>query len=158
MISGAWLLRTLPRNAPDLDFGVALVPQPATDRGTHASFGGGEILVVFRKSRHREAAMELARFLIGAGPAMAVARAEQSVLPAARAAERDPYFRDNPHQAVFLKQLKTAVFPPNVPDWLEIEDVVDAALEEAVFGRAAPQEALDDACRKIDALLARRGP
>ena len=157
MISGAWMLRTIPRDAPDLDFGVALVPRPATDRGTHASFGGGEILVVFARSPRREAALELARFLIGRGPAMALARAEQSVLPAAVAAERDSFFVENPRQAVFLEQLRTAVFPPNVEGWVEIEDAVDAALEQAVFERATPAEALAKGCREIEALLERFG-
>jgi multiple sugar transport system substrate-binding protein len=156
MISGAWLLKTIPRDAPALDFGVALVPRPAIDRGFSASFGGGELLAVFARSPHREAALKLAKFLAEAPQAMAIARAEQSVLPAALTAGDDPFFVENPKQAVFLKQLETAVFPPNLEAWVEIEDVVDAALEKAVFGKEAPRDALSEACRRIDELLARR--
>lgn len=155
MISGAWLLKTIPRDAPSLDFGVALVPAPAADRGATASFGGGELLVVFARSPRREAALKLAKFLAEAPQAMAIARAEQSVLPAALAAGEDPFFRENPRQAVFLEQLKTAVFPPNLENWVEIEDVVDASLEKAVVGGEPPAEALAGACRRIEELLAR---
>ncbi len=156
MISGAWLLKTIPRDAPALDFAVALVPRPAADRGISASFGGGELLVVFARSPHREAALKLAKFLAEAPQAMAIARAEQSVLPAAASAGSDSFFVENPKQAVFLEQLKTAVFPPNLEEWVEIEDVVDAAIEKAVFGKATPADALGDACRRIDELLSRR--
>ena len=156
MISGAWLLKTIPRDAPALDFAVALVPRPAADRGSSASFGGGELLAVFARSTHQEAALKLAKFLAEAPQAMAIARAEQSVLPAAISAEADPFFTENPKQAVFLEQLKTAVFPPNLEEWVEIEDVVDAALEKAVFGKETPTDALGEACRRIDELLARQ--
>jgi len=154
MISGSWLLRTIPRDAPGLDFTVALVPKPAADRGEHASFGGGEVLVVFNRSPRQEAALELARYLIGARQAMVVAKDQMSVLPAAVSAESDPYFTENPGMAVFMDQLRTAVFPPNVESWLRIEDAVDASLEKAVYGKAAPEAALDEACRAIDAILA----
>ena len=155
MISGAWLLNTIPRDVPGLDFGVALVPRPAPGEGASASFGGGELLAVFARSPRRDAALTLARFLVEAPQAMAVARAEQSVLPAAIAAAADSFFVENPMQAVFLEQLRTAVFPPNLEDWVEIEDLVDAALERALFGKAAPADALNAACERIDALLAR---
>ncbi len=154
-VSGAWLLKTIARDAPGLDYGVALVPRPAPDEGTHASFGGGELLAVFKKSQHREAALKLARYLIDGPQAMAVTRGEQSVLPAAVGAAGDSFFVANPRQAVFLKQLQTAVLPPNVENWVEIEDVVDSWLEKAVYGKAAPGEALHQACREIDVILAR---
>ncbi|MEO5619066.1 MAG: hypothetical protein ABIS67_14955, partial [Candidatus Eisenbacteria bacterium] len=44
-ISGGWLIRRAPAEAPALRWGVALVPRPAAGRGTHASFAGGEVLV-----------------------------------------------------------------------------------------------------------------
>jgi multiple sugar transport system substrate-binding protein len=154
MISGSWMLRTIPRDAPDLNYAVALVPRPAPERGSHASFGGGEVLVVFRRSPRQEAALELARYLIGARQAMVVAKDQMSVLPAAVSAEKNPYFTENPKMAVFMDQLRTAVFPPNVESWLRIEDVVDASLEKAVFGKVEPDAALDEACRAIDAILA----
>lgn len=153
MISGAWLLKTLPKNAPDLRFDVHLVPRPPRPDGVHASFGGGEILVSFARSKESEAAFELARFLCESPQAMAITRAEQSVLPAAAAAATDPWFGENPHQAVFRKQLETAVFPPNIEAWVEIQDAVDTWLEKAVFGRVTPSEALRETCVGIDAVL-----
>ncbi len=155
MISGAWMLKKLPKEAPDLEFGVALVPRPAEGQGTHASFGGGELLVSFRKSKQQDAAFRLAEFLSRAENAMVIARDQLSVLPAHHEAAMDPFFTDDSHQAVFLEQLRTAVFPPNLETWVEIEDVVDSWLEKAVFGKAGVDEALAGACEEIQALLDR---
>src|SRR5207253_3246403 len=63
-ISGAWLFKSIPKEAPGLRYGVALIPSPDVDRGTHASFAGGEILVSFQASRNKPGALELARFLV----------------------------------------------------------------------------------------------
>ena len=50
-ISGPWMLRKLPESAPQLHFGVILMPRPGKDRGTPASFAGAEALGVFRDAR-----------------------------------------------------------------------------------------------------------
>ena len=81
-ISGAWLFRSIPREAPALRYGVALVPRPDLERGTHASFAGGEILVSFNASKHKAAALELARFLARPENALAIAQSAGNVQPA----------------------------------------------------------------------------
>ncbi|MFH1857954.1 MAG: extracellular solute-binding protein, partial [Candidatus Omnitrophota bacterium] len=43
-ISGSWNFRLIQRLNPQLDFGTALLPKPAADRGLGAAFAGGEIL------------------------------------------------------------------------------------------------------------------
>src|SRR6185503_15114371 len=81
-ISGAWLFKQIPIEAPTLRYGVALVPMPASDRGSHASFAGGEVLVGFQAAKHKEDGLRLARFLVRADNALALAIAAQSVQPA----------------------------------------------------------------------------
>lgn len=153
MISGAWNLRTIAEQAPSLDFDVALVPRPATDRGTHASFAGAEFLVSFARSAHTREAIELARFLMRSDNAVALCRAARSVQPAARGAEEDPYYRENPRDRLFVTQLETAVAPPPHPRWVEIEEILDTAVEETLYGRRAPAAAVQAASASIDALL-----
>jgi len=84
---------------------------------------------------------------------MAVARAEVSVLPAAKGAGSSLFFREDPRRGVFLRQLDTAVFPPNHPEWVRIEDVVDRALEETIYERRSPGDALSNACKTIQGIL-----
>jgi multiple sugar transport system substrate-binding protein len=155
VISGPWLLRKLPEQAPSLEFHVGLMPRPAADRGTHASFAGAEVLGIFRGSKHPEEAMKLARFLVRPENTMPIFVATGNAFPAASASAADSYFVSHPMDRVFLVQLQTAVGPPLHPRWVEIEEVVNGELEEAIYGRKPPDAALHSADARIQAVLAR---
>jgi multiple sugar transport system substrate-binding protein len=154
-ISGAWNVKNYALEAPTLDYGVALVPKPAADRGEHVSFAGAEMLVVFKGSPRRDAAIKLARFLQSYPQARAVSLAAGSVFPAARAALDDPTFTRDPRIRVFVEQSLTSRTPPAHPGWIEMEEVIDRAVEEAMYGRRAPRWCLDDAAKEIATIAAR---
>ncbi len=154
LISGAWLFKTIPTDAPDLEYGVGLVPRPDDHWGTHRSFGGGELLVVFRNSKNVDAAVKLAAFLARADNALALSRAAKSVQPAAKGLEDDPYFKEHPGEGVFLSQLSLAVFPPNIPKWSSIEAAVESSVERALHGELSAEEALKQADTEINRILA----
>jgi multiple sugar transport system substrate-binding protein len=144
MISGGWNLERIPEDAPNLDFGVALIPRPDID-GVHASFAGAEILVVPKSSRggsRREAALALAEFLVGPGEALAVSREVKGVQPAALSAITDPYYGEHPMERLLVEQCRTSRSAPPSPYWVEIEEVINARLEECLYGRISPREAL----------------
>ena len=158
MVSGAWLLQSLPRDVPGLRFGVALVPRPAVDRGTHASFAGGELLVSFQASQHKQAALQLARFLVEPARTTALALRVRSVQPAVAGAETTAAYRDRPLEQVLLRQFETAYFTPNHPRWGEmeeaIEDAVGRALRDASGARAeVAARAVSEAQRRLAELV-----
>lgn len=155
MISGGWNLNRIPQEAPLLDYGVALVPRPDGDRGEHASFGGGEALVIFSGSKKKALAAELAAFLISAERAVALCREVRSVQPSFVGAEEDPYYASHPHDLIFVRQLETAVSPPAIPEWMEMEEVIDEAVERAIHDKQTPAEALQEADRRLNAILSR---
>jgi multiple sugar transport system substrate-binding protein len=154
-ISGAWNVKNYALEAPNLDYSVALVPKPARDRGEHVSFAGAEMLVVFKGSPQRDAAVKLARFLQAYPQARAISLAAGSVFPASRAALTDTTFTNNPRIKVFVEQSLTSRTPPAHPGWIEMEDVVDHAVEEAMYGRRAPRWCLDDAAKEITAIASK---
>ncbi|HET6348524.1 MAG TPA: extracellular solute-binding protein [Candidatus Krumholzibacteria bacterium] len=154
-VSGAWNLKNYALEAPNLDYGVALVPRPAAGRGEHASFAGAEMLVVFRGSKQRDAAVRLARFLQAYPQARAVSLAAGSVFPASREAMDDTTFTNDPRVRVFVEQSLTSHTPPAHPGWVEMEDVIDHAVEECMYGRRAPRWCLDDAAKQIAEIAAR---
>jgi len=156
VISGPWLLRSLPKTAPDLSFSVELMPRPATNRGTHASFAGAEVLGIFRGAKRKTEAIRLARFLVRPENTMPVFIATGNAFPAAVSAEADTYFASHPMDRVFLNQLRTAVAPPLHPRWVEIEEIVNGELEEAIHGTKTPEAALASADARIAEVLARR--
>jgi multiple sugar transport system substrate-binding protein len=155
-LSGAWLFGSIARESPRLRYGVALVPRPDVERGTHASFAGGELLVSFQSSRRKAWALELARFLAQPENEVALAIAAGSVQPAVAQADTMRWYREHPEQQTMIRQFETAVPAPNHPAWTEleamIEDEVDLALHDA---KTAPQ-AVADANRKIAARLGAR--
>lgn len=156
IISGPWLLRKLPEQAPNLNFSVALMPCPAWDHGIPASFAGAEVLGIFRNAKHQEDAMQLARFLIRPENTMPLFLTTGNAFPAAWRSAGDPYFAEHPKDVVFLLQLKTAVGPPLHPRWVEIEEALNGELEEAIYGRKSPEAALKSADSEINTILARK--
>ena len=155
-VSGAWLLKSIPRDAPGLRYGVALVPRPTTDHGTHASFAGGEVLVGFKASKHKEAALQLARFLVRPENALAVAVATKSVQPATVGADTSAYYREHPDEQVMLRQFETAVPPPNHPAWVEMEAAIEDEVEKALLDQKTVPQAVADAQAKLSELVRKR--
>lgn len=154
-ISGAWNLRNYQEDAPKLDYGVALVPRPAPGVGTHASFAGAEMLVVFASSPQRDLAVELARYLQAYPQARALSLAARSVFPASRLAMQDTTFTADPRMRVFVEQSLTSFTAPAHPGWIEMEDVLNRAIEETLYGRRAPRWSLDEAAASIAEIVAR---
>ena len=81
---------------------------------------------------------------------------KKDVQPAAVGSENDPYYRTHLQEQVLVKQLETAVAPPNIPQWVDMESAIEESLEKAMLGQASPEAALKEAQRKLEALLARK--
>jgi multiple sugar transport system substrate-binding protein len=154
VISGAWLLNAVSRDAPGLHLAVALVPRPAIDRGTNASFAGGEVLVSFSASRHKAEALDLARFLARAENAEALAARVRSVQPAATEADTSAFYRARPLESVLVRQFEYAYFPPNHPRWREMEAAIEDAVDRALRDRRPPAEAAAAAVSEAQQRLA----
>lgn len=154
-VSGAWNLKNYKLEAPELDYSVALVPKPSADHGSHASFAGAEMLVVFKASPQKEVALEFARFLQAYPQAKKLSLAAGSVFPAARAAIDDPTFTSDPRVRVFVEQSLTSRTTPAHPGWIEMEEAIDRAVEESLYGRRAPRWCLDDAAKEVQQIAAR---
>ncbi len=154
-ISGAWNIRNLALEAPQLDYGVALVPKPDGPEGRHASFAGAEMLVVFAASKVKGESIELARYLASYPRAKRLSLAVGSVFPAAVEVQRDSTFAADPRLRVFIEQAAGSRTAPAHPGWLEMEDIVNQAVEAALYGRMDPRTAVTRADRKIQAVLDR---
>jgi multiple sugar transport system substrate-binding protein len=153
VISGGWLLNDLRKNYPELNFGICLMPKPESDQGTPASFAGGEFLVINKKTKNPQEALELIKFLIQKDNCLKVCQAIGSGFPSARGAELDSYYRNNPDLSIFQEQLKYALSPPPHPKWVYIEEIIENTVEEVMYDKKSPQDALDEAKSEIDKLL-----
>jgi multiple sugar transport system substrate-binding protein len=154
VVSGAWLLNSVPRESPRMRFAVTLVPRPGVHRGTHASFAGGEVLVSFAAAKHKHEALDLARFLAQPENAQALASRVHSVQPAAASADTSAYYRTRPLEAVLVRQFETAHFPPNHPRWRDMEAAIEDAVDRALRDPRPPGEAAAAAVAEAQQRLA----
>lgn len=152
-ISGDWLLQQLRRDPEAPRFGLAMMPR--ADSGISVSFAGGEYLVVPKTSPHAQEAQLFIDFLLQPENNLKLCRAIGFV-PAHTAAAANAYFADDPHLSVFNKQLESSRPTPVHPRWVEIEEVIEGAVERAMYGGTTPDSALARAASDIDLLLSRK--
>ncbi len=152
-ISGSWLLRKAPKQAPDLRFGVSAHPAAgARSRplGLVPRRRAAGVVRAVEEPGGGVAAGEVSHFEENAS--LAVARVNQAVQPAAVGAIDDPFYAGDPHQRALLEQLATAVPTPNHPAWLDMESAIEDEVEKALYGKQTAAQAVAAASAKIDAL------
>ena len=153
VFSGDWLYKKL-RDAPAKpNYTVALVPFPTPGRGGQISFAGGEYLTVPRKAKEPVLALELARTLLDEKNSLNLCIATGGSTPANVAAATNSFFTEDPVRSVFIMQLQQSRMPPAHPKWVYIEQIIEEAVENAMYDKQTPDEALHEAARKITALL-----
>jgi multiple sugar transport system substrate-binding protein len=154
-ISGAWNIRNYAAEAPGLEYRVALVPRPSSARGHHASFAGAEMLVIFEKSKRKADALKLARFLQDYPQAKQLCLAAGSVFPASKHAVDDVTFTRDDRMRVFVEQAMTSHTAPAHPGWIDMEDVINRAIETVMYGKAEPRRSLEVAARDLEEIVQR---
>ncbi len=155
-LSGAWLFEQIPREAPGLRYGVALVPRPAAGRGTDASWAGGEVLVSFNDSKHKQLALELARFLVEPENVLRLAAEVKSVQPATAGTDTSACFRERPQEMTMARQLGSVRFTPNHPAWGRMEAAIEDEVEQALYDRKSAAQAVKDAQAKLAELVGKK--
>lgn len=156
-ITGPWNLGEFRRRLPpEMQDRWATAPLPGPAGGeSGVSLAGGASLVMFRGSRHQDAAWKLIEFL---------SRPEQQLrfyeltgsLPARTAAWEASGLRDDEHARAFWLQLQRVVPLPAVP---EIESILARLIDhsEAVIRGGTPAEqALAALDRDVDRILEKR--
>jgi multiple sugar transport system substrate-binding protein len=150
IISGDWLLKRIELENRKINFSTTLMP------GTKfpgKSFLGGEILCINNASEKKEAALKFIKFITSPDNQVKFCKANYSSTPSSKLAQKDAYFTSNPHFLTFNKQILLSNHPPVDPDWVEIEDIIEKAVEESLFGKSElVAEPLRQARHKIEAL------
>ena len=154
-ISGPWNIgefkRRLPAERQD-DWMTAPLPGPD---GPGASTAGGSSLVIFRSSRHREAAWRLVEYL--SEPAVQLRFHELTGnLPPRRTAWQDVKLAGDPHAQAFRDQLERVRPTPKVPEWERIVSEVQQAAEQVVRGGMDVEQATRALDHRVNAILEKR--
>jgi len=153
VFSGDWLHKRLQDSRSRLNYRVATIPFPRPGRGGQISFAGGEYLAIPAKAKEPVQALQLARLLRNEKNSINLCIATGGATPANLSAAANPYFAEDPIRSVFITQLQSSRMPPAHPQWVYIEQIIEEAVEKAMYKKLTPAEALDEAARKITAQL-----
>ncbi len=148
MLEGPWFPPFFDEQFPDVEYGLALVP--AGDGGS-ISVVGGEDIVVFEQSEHKEAAADFVRFMLSEETQLKMSEAGQ--MPVLSTFIESGTFEDHPFFGVFLEQLKTAGARMPHPNWPKLKEIVISTGGAILAGEKPVQQALDDAVAQMDPLL-----
>ena len=154
-LSGPWNIREFnKRQPPSLqgEWGTAPLPGP---HGPGAGIAGGTSLVIFKSSRHKQAAWKLVEFL--SRPAMQQRlHAIIGDLPPRRSAWRSPQLADDPLAAAFGDQLERVKPTPQVLEWERIAQEMRLVTEQVVRGGLVQDAAVERLDARVDDILAKR--
>lgn len=149
--SGSWLLKKIAASP-----GKRIVPvlQPKFGAAQGVSFAGGEYLAVSAGATNTQMARELVQFLVDGTNAVRFCRSvPEAGFPADSAYARDATLIADPMKAVFAQQLAHARMTPVHPRWLDLEEILEDAVERVLLGEANPTESLARAQSDAESLL-----
>jgi multiple sugar transport system substrate-binding protein len=154
-VNGPWNIAEFrKRLPPELADKWMTMPLPGPD-GPGASVAGGTSFVVFRGSKHKEAAWKLVAYL--SEPAVQVKfHALTGNLPPRRSPWKDPSLAGDRYARAFREQLERAVPTPKVPEWERIATELRLVGEQVANDRMTVDQAAAELDRRADAILEKR--
>lgn len=159
-VSGPWNLQSF----PNVDFGVALIPEgparreipvPALGRsftvGTSTNVGGTD-MVILKSCRNPALAYEFLRYLTSPVPHAKWCNTLGQI-PVNQTAETLVNFEANPALKVFVDQMRTAIARPKIPRYGVLDgQIMSPQIDRAYRSRSSEEvrRALDSAVRDIE--------
>lgn len=145
------LIPQLKAEAPTLRY--AVMPFPVETKPV--TLGVTDVLTLSNSSKNKQAAWSFVEFLYAEKYRAEFDRAE-GLLPVTLAGAANSYYKDNTDIAAFAAGLGYARFFPTIKGWSGISEITVRALQTMYLGQRTPTEAMTDAARQIDEVLARR--
>jgi ABC-type glycerol-3-phosphate transport system substrate-binding protein len=143
--------------APNLQYGMTYIPAPEGGE-QHTSWVGGWCMAIPKGARHPKEAWELIRWMCGDPKGTSVVAEKTGLFPGYR---ESPYFariRSKPGYGMFLKILEECRHQrPVMPAQAYYMGALQRAVDDAIYGKKTPKQALADARietqRELDLVL-----
>ncbi|GAA3240572.1 ABC transporter substrate-binding protein [Dactylosporangium siamense] len=148
-INGIWQVNDL-KKSPDVQWGVAPVPQIGTRKAVWANSHNFTIVQQKTTDANKVAG---AKVFINWLSQHSLDWAAGGQVPARNAVRDDPKFKELTEVNTLAAELPDAAFPPAAPGIGDVTNLFYTAFNEAVLGKKAPKQALDDGVAKADKLL-----
>jgi ABC-type glycerol-3-phosphate transport system substrate-binding protein len=153
VFQGPWMANWAGKYMPGLDYGVALFPSANADR--HHVFASADVFAIPRGAKHPREAMTFLAYMLKQDVMEELCREHGKVSPF-----REPspeFFAKHPNP--FIKTFDgMAASPdafgyPKLPTWSQTSSVLLTLLDTVLRAKEAPDRAVADTQRKIDAIV-----
>jgi multiple sugar transport system substrate-binding protein len=140
-INGDWWLNTLPQYAPDMEFGLSLIPV-RNEGDESATWAGGWSMVIPQGARNPEGAWRFMQYIAGE-PGQRIYTTETAHMPTINALLKDSsLFEDEQHRFFVEQLLPTAKSRPPLPVGARYWDELTSAWEKIYLNEEEPAAAL----------------
>ena len=147
-INGPWNIANIRSNAPDLDFGVALVPKDQK----YASVLGGENFGICTGAP-KEESFDCLTYILNEQNMANYCETAGKFPPRKDALKLKELWTKDPIFSVFAQGMEYAMPRGPHPRWPEISDAISTAIHESFTGVKTPDKAMQDAAIKVTDLL-----
>ncbi len=148
MITGPWMNGQIEKEAPDLNYGVAVVPTEVTT----GTAGVTDSIVMFSNSKNKKEAWKFLNFLFEKKQRENFS-INEGMLPVNKEVAQHPHYTENPKMKAFTEVLPSAKFVPLTSAWGEVSEATTNALQNIYLGDKTPEAALKEAEKKANSAL-----
>ena len=148
VITGPWLATRLKTEAPNLEYGLSVIPY----KNTPTTLAAQDTLILFKQAANKEAAWKFVEFLYADDYRLKYALGD-GVLPEKISVAENSQITENPAYNFFMEKLPTGRFEPLNVRSADISNVVAQSLQSAYRNEISPEAALNNAAAQVLQML-----
>ena len=148
--NGPWQIPGIEANAPDLNYGVTVLPKKDADSDQATSILGGENMGVVKKDDTSGAEAFLKYY--DQTDVMVDAMKQYGSYPPKTEAANDSYWTDDPIQKAFLTQITTSIPRGPSASWPSYSSAIQTGFQEVMTSAKTPEQAAKDTQAAVDAV------
>lgn len=148
--NGPWQIPGIEANAPDLNYGVTVLPKKDVDSDQATSILGGENMGVVKKDDTSGAEAFLKYY--DQTDVMVDAMKQYGSYPPKTEAANDSYWTDDPIQKAFLTQIETSIPRGPSASWPSYSSAIQTGFQEVMTSAKTPEQAAADTQAAVDAV------
>ena len=148
--NGPWQIPGIEKDAPDLNYGVTVLPKKDASSGQATSILGGENMGAVNKEDMSGAKAFIEYY--NQTDVMVAAMKQYGSFPPKTEASQDAYWTEDPIQANFITQLETSI--PRGPSaaWPTYSAAIQTGFQEVMTSAKTPDQAATDTQAAVDAI------
>lgn len=146
--NGPWQIPGIEKDAPDLNYGVTVLPKRSADSGQATSILGGENMGAVKQD-NMDGAIAFMEYY-DQTEVMVQCMKQYGSFPPKTEAAQDSYWTDDPIQKAFILQLETSIPRGPSASWPAYSDAIQKGFQEVMTSAKTPEKAAEDTQAAVD--------